>query len=264
LIKGMRVFSLLKNLFQRPFRNPEMLGRAEEASADSTVGSTASELPQAQRRRWGFINGLRVVFFVILIMTTVMENAIWAEDYKLDQGDVLSISVYGYEELQIEGLPIRPDGKISFPLVGEIQAAGLTPDKLNESLTTALSEYIKHPKVIVNVQQFRTTRVYVLGQVIKPGMYEIVKQHNLLDAIGMAGGYTEKAAKKKIYIIHKNQSDKPITVNLLKLLERGDMTQNIPLEDGDVVYLTGNKKINFARDILPYITAMYQVNEMGE
>jgi polysaccharide biosynthesis/export protein len=210
------------------------------------------------------IKNIRVLYFVILMMTTVMASAVGAEDYKLDRGDVLSISVYGYEELQIEGLTIRPDGKISFPLVGEVQAAGLTPDKLTASLTAVLSEYIKNPKVMVNVQQFRTTRIYVLGQVAKPGMYEIVNQHNLLDAIGMAGGYTEKAAKKKIYIIHKDQSNKPITVNLVKLLERGDMTQNIPLTDGDVVYLSGNKKLNFAKDILPYISAMYQVHEIND
>jgi polysaccharide biosynthesis/export protein len=203
-----------------------------------------------------------IVFSITLIL--ISAGTAWAEEYTLGSGDVLTIGVYGYEELQVTGLTVRPDGKIAFPLVGEIQAAGLSPGTLTAALTSSLSEYVKNPKVTINVDKFRTTRVYVLGEVARPGMYEIEKQHNLLDAIGMAGGFTKDTAKKHVFIVHKDNPNQATKANLLKLLKRGDLTQNVALADGDVVYLTKNHKIIFARDILPYISAVYQVNEFNQ
>jgi polysaccharide export outer membrane protein len=191
-------------------------------------------------------------------------QSVAAQDYVLGPGDVLSISVYGYDELQLKEAIVRPDGKLAFPLIGELQAAGLSAGQLTETITVSLGEYVKTPRVIVNVEKFRTTRVYVLGEVARPGLFELEKQHNLLDAIGIAGGFKETAAKKKVFVIHKDQPDKPVKVNLLKLLERADMTQNITLAEGDVVYVTRNHKIVFARDILPYIGAAYQVDRFGK
>ncbi|WP_312562812.1 polysaccharide biosynthesis/export family protein [Anaerospora sp.] len=185
------------------------------------------------------------------------------DEYKLGPGDVLSIGVWGYEDLKNEELIIRPDGKVAFPLAGELTAQGMTPGELTTALTAKLGNYVKDPNVTVNIAKFRTTRVYVLGEVNKPGMYELEKQHNLLDAVGMAGSYTKRAAKKEIFVIHKNNVDKPQKVNLLKLLKNGDISQNVALNEGDVVYLTSNGKITFATDVLPWITAIYQVDRLG-
>lgn len=185
------------------------------------------------------------------------------DEYKLGPGDVISVGVWGYEELRNEELVIRPDGKLSFPLAGELTVQGMTSGELTAALTTRLGDYVKDPNVTVNVARFRTTRVYVLGEVNKPGMYELEKQHNLLDAIGMAGSYTKRAAKKEIFVIHKDNVDKPRKVNLLKLLKNGDISQNVALNEGDVVYLTSNGKITFATDVLPWITAIYQVDRLG-
>lgn len=190
-------------------------------------------------------------------------SMVWAEEYRLDSGDILTIGVWGYEELQVKEVAIRPDGKLAFPIVGEVQAAGLSSGQLTEVLTKGLGDYVKDPKVSINIAKFRTTRVYVLGEVAKPGMYELEKQHNLLDALGSAGSYTQNAAKKKVYIIHKDQTSAPIKVNLMNIWENGDMKQNYALADGDVVYLSGNGKINFAGDILPWISATYQVTRMN-
>ncbi|MPN03009.1 hypothetical protein SDC9_150232 [bioreactor metagenome] len=131
------------------------------------------------------------------------------------------------------------------------------------NLTGGLSNYVKNPKVTANVFKFRTTRVYVLGEVPKPGLYELDKRHNLLDAISAAGGYTKEAAKKKVHIIRHNQTDKPIQANLLNLLQRGDMTQNYALREGDVVYLSNNGRIDFAQDIMPFLTGAYYMNEFN-
>lgn len=208
---------------------------------------------------------MKKLLSVLLLCALLLTNApqsVHAEDYQLGAGDVLSIGVYGYEELQVKELTVRPDGKIAFPLVGELQVAGLSPGVFTAALTSNLSEYVVNPKVTVNVDKFRTTRVYVLGEVTKPGMYEIEKQHNVLDAIGIAGGYTKDAAKKNIFIVHKDNPNQSTKVNLLRLLERGDMTQNVALADGDVVYLTKNHRIEFGQDILPYISAVYQLTRI--
>lgn len=186
------------------------------------------------------------------------------DEYKLGPGDVISVGVWGYEDLKNEELIVRPDGKLSFPLAGELTVQGMTPGELTAALSARLGNYVKDPNVTVNVAKFRTTRVYVLGEVTKPGMYELEKQHNLLDAIGMAGSYTKRAAKKEIFVIHKDNIDKPQKVNLLKLLQKGDMIQNVALSEGDVVYLTSNGKINFATDILPWFSAVYQADRLGK
>jgi polysaccharide export outer membrane protein len=185
------------------------------------------------------------------------------DEYKLGPGDVISVGVWGYEDLKNEQLVVRPDGKLSFPLAGELNVQGMTAGELTTALTTKLGNYVIDPNVTVNVAKFRTTRVYVLGEVNKPGMYELEKQHNLLDAIGMAGSYTKRAAKKEIFVIHRDNVDKPQKVNLLNLLRKGDVSQNIALNEGDVVYLTSNGKITFATDVLPWITAVYQVDRLG-
>lgn len=190
-----------------------------------------------------------------LCIASMTVNVAGAEEYRLGAGDVLTIGVWGYENLQAKELVIRPDGKVAFPLVGEVQAAGMSAAELTGLLTTGLSDYVKDPKVTVNILKFHTTRVYVLGMVTKPGMYELEKQHNLLDAIGMAGSYTKEAAKKKVTIIRKDQTNTPIKVNLMNIWEKGDMTQNIALGDGDVVYLSDNGQIN----ISTILSASYQL-----
>ena len=208
----------------------------------------------------------RVIIMLILAIFVVNTavNVAWAEEYRLDSGDILTIGVWGYEELQVKDVAIRPDGKLAFPLVGEVYVTGLSSGQLADLLTKDLSQYVKEPRVSVNISKFRTTRVYVLGEVGKPGTYELEKQHNLLDAIGMAGGYTKNAAKRKVMIFRKDQTNTPIKVNLLNLLTKGDMTQNYALTEGDVVYLSDSGKLNFASDILPWISATYQVTRMNK
>lgn len=197
-------------------------------------------------------NILSALVICILLLYGLCQPAL-GQDYLLGPGDVLSISVYGNEELQLRGITVGSDGKIVFPLVKEVEAEGLTVVKFTEKLTALLSEYVQQPVVLVNIEKYRTTRVYVLGEVPKPGLYEIEREHNLLDAIGMAGGYTNSMAKKKVFIIHRDQPGKPEKVNLLKLLEQADMSQNVALCDGDVIYLTKNHRISFPQDLLLYL-----------
>ena len=195
-----------------------------------------------------------------LFITSMAVNVARAEEYRLGAGDVLTIGVWGYENLQAKDLVVRPDGNIAFPIVGEIKVAGVSSGQLTDLLTKGLSDYINNPKVTVNVLKFHTTRVYVLGKVARPGMYELEKQHNLLDAIGIAGSYTVEAAKKKVYIIRKDQTGTPVKVNLMNIWEKGDMTQNYALGDGDVVYLSDNGQIS----IPSVLSAAYQLAAIND
>lgn len=205
----------------------------------------------------------KISIFLALFMILSVVNISRAEDYRLGPGDVLSVTVLGFEELQVNGLVIRTDGKIAYPLIGEILANELSPSELTKIITAGISHYVNEPKVTVNVTKFHTTRIYVLGEVARPGLYELEKQHSLLDAIGTAGSYTKDALKKKVYIIRKNCNSQPEAVNLLKLLRQGDMTQNCMLNDGDVVYFSTSGRIDFSRDILPFFSIAYQIKEFN-
>jgi polysaccharide export outer membrane protein len=192
-----------------------------------------------------------------------------AAEYTLAPGDILNIEVWGFDEFKPKdaassGIAVRPDGKLSFPLIGEVNAAGLSVAALTDVITKGVGEYIYNPKVTVNVLKFHTTRIYVLGEVVRPGMYEIERQHNLLDAIGIAGGHTKNAAKKNVFIIRRGQSMAPIKANYDAILKKGDLSQNYILCDGDVVYLTDNGRIDFARDVLPILTAAYYYHDIQQ
>lgn len=225
---------------------------------------------------------LRTLFATVLFLSILAGGLGSAEEYRLGPGDVLSISIWGLEDVSnpqmanvasissvspvpkldaaaVNGFAIRPDGCLSFPLVGQVKAAGMTVNEFTQLLTQSLKEYLNDPKVTVNLAKFRTTRVYVLGEVIRPGMYELDKQHNLLDAVGIAGGYTQYAAKKSVFVLRGGKAEEPLKINLLRLLKTGDMSQNVALGDGDVVYLTTSGKLDFAKDILPFLAGAYYV-----
>ena len=214
----------------------------------------------------------KTLLVLILALLAILPSGGAAQaqaEYRIAPGDVLSIEVWGREDFKPQvgsnaGIEVRPDGKLNFPLLGELKVEGATVSELTAVITQGLSEYIRQPQVTVNVLKFHTTRVYVLGEVNRPGVYEIAKQHNLLDAIGLAQGYTKDAAKKKIFLIRKDQTDQPVSVNLYNLLNKGDMSQNYVLGDGDVVFLTDNNRIDFARDVLPLISGLYFIKNLND
>ena len=208
---------------------------------------------------------------VTLLLTGLLmvSSLVFASEYIMCPGDQLEIVVIGNEDINTTTLAtnkyiVRPDGKLSFPLIGEIDTTGLTVSQFTNMMQTRLGEYIVQPHVTVNITQLGTTRVYVLGEVKKPGLYELVKSHNVLDAIGIAEGYTKDAAKKKVFLIHKDHKGEPLKINLNDLLKKGDTSQNYALVEGDLLYLTSNGRIDFARDILPIISVAYMINDINE
>lgn len=186
-------------------------------------------------------------------------------DYIMCPGDQLQVVVYRHTDISspLNSTPyiVRPDGKVTFPLIGDIDVTGKTVTEFTRQLEASLAEYLVRPQVSVNILKLGTTRVYVLGEVKKPGLYELEKSHRVLDALGKAEGFTEKAAKKKIFLIRKG-AEKPVLVNINNFLKKSDQSQNYVLNEGDCLYLTSNGKIDIGRDIMPFISGAYMVSEI--
>ena len=174
-----------------------------------------------------------------------------AEEYIMTPGDQLQIYVLGHPDISStransdSSYTVRPDGKLNFPLVGEIDVNGLTVFEFTNLLTKELSEYIINPKITVNVAKLGTTRVFVLGEVKNQGMHELTKSHRVLDALGAAGGFTEKSAKKSIFLVRNGvrEADRVQKLNILNYIKKGDMSQNLVLQEGDCLFLTSNHKL---------------------
>src|SRR5215469_13364488 len=122
--------------------------------------------------------------------------------YIIGPQDVIDIDVWHETELT-RSVPVRPDGKISLPLVNDVQAAGLTPTQLADQLATKLKQFVTDPQVTVIVTQINSQRVYILGEAARPGAYPLLPGMTVLQALSSAGGFTIFADLKKIYVLRK-------------------------------------------------------------
>ena len=157
------------------------------------------------------------------------------KNYIIGLGDMLEIFVWRNEQLSREVL-VRPDGKISLPLIQDIQAEGLTVPQLRQEITRRFDEHVNRPKVTIIVSQINSYKVNVLGRVMRPGVYPITGNTTLLEAISMAGGFSEWANKRKITVItHQGGKKKKIRVNYKKIASGKDPSQNIILKRGDTI-----------------------------
>lgn len=161
------------------------------------------------------------------------------EVYKIGEGDALNISVWRNPELSVN-VPVRPDGKISVPLVGDIKAAGEEPEGLGEIIKNQLANYIKNPQVTVVVTNAVSSqflhRVRVTGAVNQPASMPFSKGMTIMDLVLVSGGLTEfaKANDTKLYRL-TNNGTKVYTVRLQDILEKGDIATNYTLQPGDIV-----------------------------
>jgi polysaccharide export outer membrane protein len=163
------------------------------------------------------------------------EVAADSDSYIIGAEDVLYIHVWREEPLS-RSIPVRMDGKISMPLIDEVDAAGLTPKQLKEKIAEKLKEFIENPVVSVTVMEANSFKVFLSGQVRTPGVYRLRSETTILQIIPMAGGLTEWADQKKIMVIRKESGkDKRIIVNYRKLVKDGDLSQNIVLKSGDTI-----------------------------
>ncbi len=156
-------------------------------------------------------------------------------DYKIGPEDLLDISVWNNKALS-RTAPVRPDGKISLPLLNDVQAAGLTPMQLRDVIAKKLTEYMPNPEVSVIVREVNWFKVSVLGEVKKPGRFDFKSRATVLDAIALAGGLNDFAARSRIVILRQDGAGtKRIPVNYNKIISTAANEDDFYLKPGDVV-----------------------------
>jgi polysaccharide biosynthesis/export protein len=156
--------------------------------------------------------------------------------FVIGNDDVLAISVWKEPEIS-RSIPVRSDGRISLPLVGEVQATGQTPLKLELEIASKLKSYIAEPEVTVIVQQINSQKFNILGMVSRPGSFPIASASTVLDAIALAGGFRDFAKQKSIYILRQNDdgSQTRIPFNYKQVVKGQNPAQNIKLQPRDTI-----------------------------
>jgi polysaccharide export outer membrane protein len=157
------------------------------------------------------------------------------KDYIIGADDVLDVSVWKEQELT-RSLQVRPDGKISMPLLGDVQAAGLTPGQLAQTVSERLKKYLTAPQVTVILTQINSQRVYVLGEVTRPGAYPVLPGMTILQAISSAGGLTQFANSKKIFLMRdENHTQSKYPFSYKEVLDGRKAQENLAVKAGDTI-----------------------------
>jgi polysaccharide biosynthesis/export protein len=170
------------------------------------------------------------------VTSSANENS--PDDFVVGSEDVLAVNVWKEPEVS-RAVQVRPDGKISLPLVGELQAAGETPRQLEKNIASKLGSYISDPEVTVIVQEIKSKRFNILGMVVRPGSYPLASSATVLDAIALAGGFRDFAKQKSIYVLRHNPQggESRLPFNYKDVIKGKNGTQNIALKPGDTVVI---------------------------
>jgi polysaccharide export outer membrane protein len=183
---------------------------------------------------------------ILLLLGLVVVLLVWPsaegfpqtnrQEYKIGSGDVLEIVTWKEPDFSREEVLVRLDGKISFPLLNDVQAAGRTPLILKQHIEEGLREFIENPYVTVTVKQANSQKFYILGEIVNTGEYDLVKDLTVLQAFARAGGFTEWASKKEILLIRREGGkDKPIRINYKDIAKGEGFEQNIILKANDTI-----------------------------
>jgi polysaccharide export outer membrane protein len=151
---------------------------------------------------------------------------------------------------------VRPeDGKISLPLIGEVKAAGLTPRELAKEISRKIAYYVKEPRIAVGVREISDKKVFIMGQVLRQGTYKLERGARAIDLVTMAGGFTDNAVPSCTHIVRGGfENAEILRINLSRLIRKGDMSQNVFLKEGDIIYIPENEieQVNYLlRKIFP-------------
>ena len=192
----------------------------------------------------GMVGGVLIALIAVATMTCaradeagvrVHDPIALADEYRVQPGDVLEVSVWKEQELQTDVL-VRSDGGLSFHLVGDLAARGKTISMLRGELTERLKRYIPNPVVSIAVKATGGNRIYVIGKVARPGEFPFVRPLDVMQALSLAGGATSFAALNDIVILHRENGELRAIPFRYGEVERGkDLTQNIVLQSGDTV-----------------------------
>lgn len=191
---------------------------------------------------------------ILIWLVAMVALSVWAQDkgtapmpapvkavtddpsYTIGPEDVLNVSVWKEPDFSNAAVPVRPDGMVSLPLLGDVQAAGKTPSQLSDDLTSKLKKYIEEPRVTVVVTGMNSRRVYILGEVNHPGPMGMSANMTVLQAISAAGGPTAYANTKKITVLRNDQGKQAkYLFNYKEVIRGNNQDQNIQLKPGDTI-----------------------------
>jgi len=158
------------------------------------------------------------------------------DTFVIGNDDMLAINVWKEPDIS-RSIPVRSDGKISLPLIGEVQAAGMTPLKLEQDIANKLQNFISQPEVTVMVQQINSQKFNVLGQVAHPGTFVIANSPTVLDAIALAGGFRDFAKQKSVYVLRQNAdgTQSRLPFNYKDVVKGQHTEQNVKLQPRDTI-----------------------------
>ncbi len=214
--------------------------------------------------------------------------------YIIQPLDILTIKVWPYDELSMSA-QVRPDGRISYPMLGEIRVSGMSAGQVGEIVTKSLEAYMKGPRVAVNIKNFKLERVFVLGAVKKPGIFDIRRSDTIFDVISRAGGFAQNAKKSQVGLIKApvkdvefpydfnqasdteeniaasggnitvspTESGDLIIIDFADLLGKAEFPKNCSLGDGDIVFVPKGKKINW-NHIYSGVTSLYRLFRLDD
>ena len=218
-----------------------------------------------------------LLFLIIMLVFHLFPPTGEAQEYQIGEGDLLKISVYDNADLTTESR-VGGDGKITFPLVGEVEVNGLTTAEAQRKIAVMLQNgFIKKPQVAVFITEYKSKKVTALGEFTKPGIVELRGNATLMEVISNAGGITTNASdnlmiqRKVLKPGNGQKEDVTITVELDKLLEKGNPAANVMVMDGDsiyvpraaFVYVSGEVKIPGAYKITRGLTVLRSITVAG-
>jgi polysaccharide export outer membrane protein len=180
---------------------------------------------------------LATIFLLFLSLRNIQadEGGSFEETYTIQPGDVLEVSVWKEENL-LKQVLVRPDGGMSFPLAGDIKAAGKSVAELQKTITERLTKYIPDPVVTVSTLKLDGNKVYVIGKVTRPGEFQANRYMDVVQALSMAGGMTPYASENKITVLRReNGTQRSIPFRYGDIEKGKELEQNIILKSGDVV-----------------------------
>ncbi len=202
-----------------------------------------------------FLFGCATTSPEVKVQTAEDIKPISVSEFTLGPGDKIDISVWRHNDLS-KNVQIDPYGKIHYPFVGEINASGISIHKLRDILEKGLSEYYVDPVVNVNVTSVQSQKIFVLGEVSRPGIFSLYKPTSVLEVIAQSNGFTHDAKEENVLVIRGNK-DAPelIKLNLKLAMKKGDLRQNISLQSGDIVYVPATHIANMSR----YFEHLYKI-----
>lgn len=186
-----------------------------------------------------------VLGILLTCSSMALAGAAEGDTYVISPRDHIKISVMFHDDLSGTYVPLS-DSTFEYPLIGAVFAPGKTVLQLTEELKHRLSEYIIDPQITINITAMGGTKVYVFGNAPKQGAFYLNERtHNVVDALAAAGGFGYKTSKKRIFLIRGGQRETMRQIDMKAYLQKGDLSQNVELQEGDVLYMTSNKKLSF-------------------